>query len=104
VALQRVLAERNLSYRRLAVMTREADPDGRGIGRAQLSALGRGEEYPNMRTFEVIARALDISPSYFVEWRLAKAREELDERVVGFKAAVAYLERLERRAGRRRGR
>lgn len=45
---------------------------------------------------EVIAEALGVAPEFFAEYRLWKAREALDPRVVGFDAAMNTLDRLGR--------
>lgn len=45
---------------------------------------------------EAIAEALGVEPEFFAEYRLWKAREALDPRVVGFDAAMNTLDRLGR--------
>jgi transcriptional regulator with XRE-family HTH domain len=47
--------------------------------------------YPTVVTFERISEALGVDPSVFPEYRLAKARERLDERKVGYDAALGSL-------------
>jgi transcriptional regulator with XRE-family HTH domain len=47
--------------------------------------------YPTVVTFERISEALGVDPSVFPEYRLAKARERLDERRVGYDAALGSL-------------
>jgi transcriptional regulator with XRE-family HTH domain len=47
--------------------------------------------YPRPATFERISEALGVDPSVFPEYRLAKARERLDERKVGYDAALESL-------------
>jgi transcriptional regulator with XRE-family HTH domain len=44
--------------------------------------------YPTTGTLERISEALGVDPSIFPEYRLAKARERLDERKVGVDAAL----------------
>ncbi len=43
------MVERHLSYRRLAELTRAADPQDRGVTYAYLAALASGREYPSVR-------------------------------------------------------
>jgi hypothetical protein len=43
---------------------------------------------------ERVAEVLGIDPAYFAEYRLAMARHVLDERGVGFDAAVANLAKV----------
>jgi transcriptional regulator with XRE-family HTH domain len=47
--------------------------------------------YPTTGTLERISEALGVDPSIFPEYRLAKARERLDERKVGYDAALGSL-------------
>jgi transcriptional regulator with XRE-family HTH domain len=91
-ALSKLKAERGLSYRQLAAMSREADPAGRGISYAYVARLARDDYPPNLNTIAAVARALDLPPGYFVEYRLAEARRLFDERQRGFGAALAELE------------
>ena len=50
--------------------------------------------YPSPEMLERAAEALGVDPSVFAEYRLAKAREELDERVAGLDKAVDNLDRV----------
>jgi transcriptional regulator with XRE-family HTH domain len=52
--------------------------------------------YPSPQVLERIARALDVPPEEFPEYRLARARDLLDDREVGLDRAVATLEAVER--------
>ena len=51
--------------------------------------------YPSAETLEDIAQALGVEPEEFPEYRLAKAREELDDRIVGLDRALATLSALQ---------
>jgi transcriptional regulator with XRE-family HTH domain len=59
-------------------------------------ATGRGRaRYPSAATLAALATALGVAPEEFPEYRLAKARERLDERAVGLDAALATLDRVQ---------
>jgi transcriptional regulator with XRE-family HTH domain len=51
--------------------------------------------YPSAATLERIARALDVPPEEFPEYRLAQARDRLDDRLVGLDRALAALGPIE---------
>lgn len=55
----------------------EQDPDAAGAGQKRSRA-----RYPSAATLEAVSRALDVDPSEFPEYRLAKTRELLDERAL----------------------
>lgn len=87
-ALEAVLTEQDLSRRELVRRCRK-----KGWGNvATLHYLANGEEHPTMRAMDNIAGALQISPSYFAEYRLATARASLDERVVGLSKALSAFD------------
>lgn len=48
--------------------------------------------YPSIETLERLAEALEVSPAEFAEYRLARARELLDERARGLDEALRCLE------------
>lgn len=50
--------------------------------------------YPSADTLERLAEALGVEADAFAEYRLAKARELLDERQVGLEEATAHLDRI----------
>jgi transcriptional regulator with XRE-family HTH domain len=97
-ALRTLMNERELSYRSLAVMTRLLD--GKGMTHAHINMLANGHDKPSMRAMELIARACDVQPDYFAQYRLAAAMRELDPENVGLEQA---LENLNARLGERRG-
>lgn len=67
----------------------ERDPD-RPTPQGQRSRA----RYPSPETLEKVAAGLGVEPAIFPEYRLAKAREELDERVVGLDQANERLSRI----------
>lgn len=87
----------SLTYRGLAEATRELD--GKGITHAHINMLANGHDRPSLRAMELIARACDVAPDYFAEYRLAQAMRELDPAEVGLEQA---LENLNARLGARR--
>ncbi|HET7128613.1 MAG TPA: hypothetical protein VFJ93_06035 [Gaiellaceae bacterium] len=52
-----------------------------------------GEREPTETMMQAVARVLKRPPDYFVEYRLLRARNQLDPRVVGFETAQANLGR-----------
>jgi transcriptional regulator with XRE-family HTH domain len=95
-ALRALMAERELSYRGLAEATRRLD--GKGMTHAHINMLANGHDKPSMRAMELIARACDVQPDYFAEYRLAAAMRALDPAEVGLEQA---LENLNARLGAR---
>ncbi|MEA2198919.1 MAG: Cro/C1-type DNA-binding domain [Solirubrobacteraceae bacterium] len=96
-ALRALMRARGVSYRALAQATRELDD--KGITHAHINMLANGHDKPSLRSMELIARACDVDPVYFAEYRLAVAMRELDPAAVGLEQA---LENLNRRLGARR--
>ncbi len=96
-ALRALMAERGFSYRSLAEATRKLD--GRGMTHAHINMLANGHDKPSMRAMELIARACEVDPAYFAEYRLAAAMRALDPAEVGLEQA---LENLNARLGARR--
>lgn len=85
-------AQRGWSREALSHRAFQADEEGTSV--AQITAIERGARYPSAKTIAALAAALEIPPETFAEYRLAKAREQLDERVVGLEQAVENLSRL----------
>lgn len=88
-ALQAMMAERGLTYRGLSQLTREID--GKGLTHAHINMLGNGRERPSGRAMTLIARALEVEPEYFAEYRLSAAMKELDPNLVGLEQALENL-------------
>ncbi len=85
--LKPLMQERGLTYRALASLTRDEDPESRGVTYAYLCGLASGREYPSRRALELVAACLELPPSHFAEYRLAELQGQLDARRVGFEAA-----------------
>jgi len=96
-AVRVLMAERSFSYRSLAEATRRLD--GRGMTHAHINMLANGHDRPSTRAMELIARACEVVPDYFAEYRLAAAMRALDPAEVGLEQA---LENLNARLGARR--
>ena len=96
-ALRVLMSERGLTFRGLAEATRELD--GRGLTHAHINMLANGHDKPSLRAMELIARAFEVEPEYFAEYRLAQAMRALDPAEVGLERA---LENLNARLGARR--
>jgi transcriptional regulator with XRE-family HTH domain len=92
-AVRGVLAERGLTFRALAARTSELDPDRGGLSHSYLATLG-SHDRPTAPAIEVVARALDLPPTYFAEYRLSLARALFDERQQGLAGALQNLRAL----------
>jgi transcriptional regulator with XRE-family HTH domain len=98
-SLRLLMEEQGFSYRALAQKTRELD--GKGMTHAHINMLAKGHDRPSMRAMELIARACEVEPDYFAEFRLATAMRQLDPTEVGLERALENLSA--RLAGRRKG-
>lgn len=96
-ALRLLMKARGISYRGLANAT--SSIDGKGMTHAHINMLANGHERPSIRAMELLADALEVSPDYFAEYRLAAAMRELDPTEVGLEQA---LENLNARLANRR--
>jgi transcriptional regulator with XRE-family HTH domain len=88
-ALRWLMRERGMTFRGLAEATRALN--GKGMTHAHLNMLATGREKPSRRAMELIARACEVTPQYFAEYRLAEAMRELDPAEVGLEQALANL-------------
>jgi transcriptional regulator with XRE-family HTH domain len=88
-ALRALMEQRGLTYRGLAELTRGLD--GKGLTHAHINMLANGHDKPSMRAMELIARACEVRPDYFAEYRLTEAMRELDPCEVGLERALANL-------------
>ena len=91
-ALQALMAERGLSFRALAEITREIND--KGLTHSHLNGLATGREKPSARAIGLIADACGVPPSYFAAYRLAEAMRELDPDEVGWDRALENLNAL----------
>lgn len=88
------MADRNLTFRDLAAKTKRNDR--RGLSHTYLVQMARGTaERTSAAAIEIVAQALTIDPSEIAEYRLAKAREQLDPAQVGLDRALEALEAFE---------
>lgn len=107
----RLKQEKNLSWSQLVRTAKNAGLStlrGLTIEPPTPGEAKRGlHRYPSAETLEDAARALGVEPEEFPEYRLAKARDLLDERVVGLHQAMTTLTQfetaLQERAARRSG-
>jgi transcriptional regulator with XRE-family HTH domain len=88
-SLRALMEERGLTYRGLADAIGEVDD--RGMTHAHINMLANGHDRPSIRAMELIAKACEIDPTYFAEYRLAIAMRELDPEEVGLERALANL-------------
>ena len=88
-ALRELMQERGMSYRSLARTTQELD--GKGMTHAHINMLANGHDKPSMRAMELIARAFEVAPEHFAEYRLAQAMRALDPAEVGLEQALENL-------------
>lgn len=82
-------------------VSRAAKAAGLGRSGASVSSIqkhlsGGLKSSPSVALMELAAERLGITPDAFAEYRLAKAREALDETVVGYEDALARLKRFEK--------
>jgi transcriptional regulator with XRE-family HTH domain len=92
-AVRGVLAERGLTFRALAARTSELDPHRKGLSHSYLATLGTHDR-PTAGAIEIVARALDLPPTYFAEYRLSLARALFDEGQHGLAGALQNLQAL----------
>jgi transcriptional regulator with XRE-family HTH domain len=90
VALSSLMADEDLSARQLAKRTRRRSAWGSGT---TIDHLLNRKMKPSRRALETISAALNVSPDYFAEYRLLKARDLLDPEEVGLERALRNLER-----------
>lgn len=91
--VRRLRLERGLSIDRLGKRTKVSGETLKALERPPDSNRSR---YPSTETLEDVAQALGVDPSEFPEYRLAKARELLDERAnpEGLAGALAVLDQI----------
>jgi transcriptional regulator with XRE-family HTH domain len=92
-AVRALLAERGLTFRALAARTSAVDPQGKGLSHTYLATLGRNDR-PTLRALDVVARALDLDPTFFAEYRLGMVRLLFDEERQGLADALQNVEAL----------
>lgn len=87
-ALDDLLSEREWSNRHLAKLCRQRFDWG---SHGTVNFLINGTLAPSRRAMEVIAAVCEVRPDYFAEYRLLRARDQLDPDQVGLGAALANL-------------
>ena len=92
-AVRDLVAQRGLTFRALGEKTRRIDPHGNGLTHSYLATLGKRDR-PTLRAMEIVARALDVEPTYFAEYRLAMIRGLFDEDQQGLPGALQNLAAL----------
>jgi lambda repressor-like predicted transcriptional regulator len=92
-AVRALLSERGLTFRALAARTSEFDSDGKGLSHSYLATLGTHDR-PTLRAMEVVARALELEPTFFAEYRLGMVRRLFDEEQQGLRGALENVEAL----------
>jgi transcriptional regulator with XRE-family HTH domain len=91
--MRRLRSEQGLSRSQLSRAT--VAYDGKGLAEATVKAVESGINRPGPTTIAAIAHALGADPRAWPEYRLALARQQLDEREVGLDQALATLMRFE---------
>lgn len=87
LTLKRLLVDADLTPYALSRKCREL-----GWGSSSgINNCARGTFVPGLEGIEVIARALQVPPETFAEYRLLRARRELDFRAVGLERALKNL-------------
>lgn len=111
--LRQLRDEMGVTQEELAYRTRDA---GTPISAQSIRVYESGRSRPDWdprsgrrgtEVYMALAAGLGVAPEEFIEYRLLKLREALDERLVGLEMALATLDRLQGeaesppRAGRR---
>lgn len=94
-AFRQLMAERDLSFRRLEPLTKTIN--GKGLSQSYLNQLATGQKQPTVENMYVIARAAGVDPRFFVEYRehlAAEAARRLATEV-GLDEVLAKLAELE---------
>jgi transcriptional regulator with XRE-family HTH domain len=103
-AMQRAMADQELTFRQLAALTKTRGArEGKGFTHAHLNGIARGDEYPSVNAIKAIAGALGLEVEDIAEYQLARAREQIDERIQGLDAALENYARWVARAPGRPG-
>lgn len=88
-AVEELLRAREISQRQLAKLAQEKSGGFPHV--TTLNAAINREIEPSLHLMEAIAKGLNISPTYFAEYRLGTARNLLDPHRVGLKRALRSL-------------
>ena len=87
---------KGLTFRALEAHLHEhAEPGERGMNSGHLAGLTTGRRAPTPEVVALVARAFDLPPQDFIEWRLWEVQQLFDpSRRGGLEAAVAELRRF----------
>lgn len=88
--LRALMEEQDVSLREVVRRTKRQSGWGSPHG---VSLLLHGELRPTPEAMEHLARAFQVKPEVFAEYRLAMERRRFDPDQVGFKAALRNLEK-----------
>lgn len=91
--LKRLAAARGLSVSKVSYMAWK--PDLKGTSPNTLNSVMAGRRPVTAPIVEAVAQVLQVQPDEFPEYRLLMARRALDEREVGFEAALRALSQFE---------
>lgn len=94
-AMRELMAAAGLSFRALAAETRRHDEAGKGLTHGHLGQLAGGHQHPSQRALELLAATFGVDPEFFVEYRLARLRHELNKREVGYERALRTPHRFD---------
>jgi transcriptional regulator with XRE-family HTH domain len=94
-AMLALMQQRGVSTRKLSEKTRDMF-NGWGA-QVTIHRLSTGEVPATIEAIERIARALEVDPDYFAEYRLAMFRAQFDPEQVSLRVALANLDRYENR-------
>jgi transcriptional regulator with XRE-family HTH domain len=91
--LNELRRDHGLTFRALeARLADYAKAGERGMTNGHLAGLAKGQRVPTPAVVALVARAFDLPPSSFVEWRLWELQEQFDpRRKDGLEAAVAAM-------------
>ena len=89
--LREIREAKGWSRERLSHEAYSIDQDGTSY--AQITAIERGNRRASAATILALAKALDVDPEIFPEYRLALARHLLDDTKVGLTQAMKNLDR-----------
>jgi transcriptional regulator with XRE-family HTH domain len=93
LALGDILKEKNVKLRGLAART--------NLNYTYFSKLKNRKKSPPIKTIKIIASGLAIDPDYFLEYRIQKIIDFLDDNPEYVDDIVSYLEDLQKKSGLR---
>lgn len=99
-ALKLLMEEQEITYRELEERTKRDDAltnkkGAKGLSNVSINMLATGRLAPTIESLEILARALRVEPTVFLDYRLAVLRFGLDPKIVGYDKARDLLTSLE---------